>query len=49
MLLNRKDNEEVPVVKSSKFPAQPTEIKNYFQFEKTTAATQELVVSLVQG
>lgn len=38
VLLNRKDDEEVPVVKSSKFPAQPTEIKNYFQFEKNNSS-----------
>lgn len=48
VLLNRKYDEQVPVVKISKFPAQPTEIENYFQLKKKKP-TKELLVSLVQG
>jgi len=39
VLLNSKGNEQVPVVKSSKFPAQTTEIENYFQLKKAQQQT----------
>lgn len=40
VLLNRKDEEQVPVVKSYKFPAQPPKIENYFQLKKTPKQQQ---------